>query len=155
MTIDNVTPFVGPPTPPPTETLETIFGHDAYKLRFCAEWRAHRAQQEKNWALEELASGFGHLESGDLDLSPLEQMGSLEHPIAGFEPCTALLACELLRICTTILAKQKEDPEHIMASGPVLEIIRNVVKALEHLPGNTRIGPQTAKPSAVHTTQGE
>jgi hypothetical protein len=148
MTTDNVTPFQGPTgTPPPTETLETLFGHDAYKLRICAEWRALRARQEENWAREELASGFGHLESGDLDLSPLQQMGSLEQHIAGFEPRTALLACELLRVCTTILARQKEDPECVMAQGPVLEIIRNVLEALRHLDGNTRIGPQTAEPA--------
>ena len=31
-------------------------------LRMCAEWRAQRAQQEKNWAAHDVASGWGYLE---------------------------------------------------------------------------------------------
>ena len=72
-------------------------------------------------------------------------MQALEYHLARFKPRTALLACELLGVCTTILARRKEDPEHVMAHGPVLKIIRNVVKALRSLEGDTRIGPKPAK----------
>jgi len=145
MTIDTVTPSVERTrTPPPPDTLENHFGHDAWKLRICAEWRALRAQQEKNWAEYEVASGWGHLEDRraqrGLDLKPLELMVALERHLAGFEPCTVLLARELLGVCTTILARQKEEPEHVMGQGPVLEIIRNVFEALQFLDGETRLG---------------
>jgi len=155
MTIDNVTSFVGPTgTPPPPETLEDHFGNDAWMLRICAKWRALRAQQEKNWAENEVATGWGSLKSCDFDRTPLEQMAALQHHLAGFKPRTVLLARELLRICMTILARQKEDPEHVMADGPILEIVRNVVAALEFLDNETRLGPETDESSEIISTPG-
>lgn len=37
------------------DTLKSRFGDDEYLLKWCAEWRAARAQQEKNWAEHSLA----------------------------------------------------------------------------------------------------
>jgi hypothetical protein len=57
------------------------------------------------------------------------------------KPRTMLLARELLGVCITILAH--EDPEGTLAEGPVLEIVRNVVEALEHCKAEMRIGPKS------------
>jgi hypothetical protein len=42
------------PRVPPT--LER-FGEDAWGLKLCGEWRAARAQQQRNWAEHKLATG--------------------------------------------------------------------------------------------------
>ena len=124
------------------QTLQDHFGSDDWILKMCAEWRAARAQQQKNWAEHELATGWGCLpdEGALLDLEPLSRMQDLEYHIAQSEPRTILLARELLGICVTILAHQYENPEHTLSDGPVLEIVRNVVKSLEALSSRTPIG---------------
>ena len=59
-------------------------------------------------------------------------MHSVESTLSIVEPRTAGLAVELLRICTTILSH--DDPKGTLADGPVLEIVRNVMRSLERLP---------------------
>lgn len=123
-------------------TLKDVFGDDDWLLKVCAEWRAARAQQEKNWTEHELATGFGYLPDRDIDLDrePLRRMRQLEYHLAMCEPRTIMLARQLLRMCVTILAHQQEDPEHTFSEGPVLDIVRNVLKALDELDGDTVIG---------------
>jgi hypothetical protein len=130
-----------PPTPP--ESLDTKFGDDGWLLKWCAEWRMARAQQQKNWAEHELGNGWGHLEdSVKLDLSPLHRMHQLEFHLSQCKPRTILLARELLGICVTILAHQNEDPDHTLSQGPVLEIVRNVIASLEFQKADMRVGPK-------------
>jgi hypothetical protein len=129
----------GPAQPP-----KSIFGRDDFLLRQCAEWRAARAQQQKNWAEHEAATMWGTLPDDDikLDLEPLGRMKEIENLLAEIgKPRTMLLARELLGVCITILAH--EDPEGTLAEGPVLEIVRNVVEALEHCKAEMRIGPKS------------
>ena len=59
-------------------------------------------------------------------------MHQLEELLSMAKPRTMLLARELLGICVTILAYEGEDPEGMLAQGPVLEIVRNVISSLEH-----------------------
>jgi hypothetical protein len=108
----------------------------------CAEWRAARAQQQKNWAEHELAAGWGYLPDKGIELSlePLDKMHELEYHLSRTEPRTILLARELLGVCVTILAHETEDPEHILAQGPVLDIVRNVIKSLDTMNGDMPIG---------------
>jgi hypothetical protein len=111
----------------------------------CAEWRAARAQQQKNWAEHELAAGWGHLpDKGiDLNLEPLERMQEMEYHLSRME--TILLARELLGVCVTILAYEHEDPEHVLAQGPVLDIVRNVIKSLDAMNGDMPIGDEARR----------
>jgi len=97
---------------------------------------------QKNWALYELAHGWGHLpeKDADADKEPLDRMNALEGYLSICQPRTVLLARELLRMCVTTLAHAHEDPESTLAQGPVLEIIRNVITALEPMPDATPIG---------------
>lgn len=131
-----------PAPPKKAPTLETHFGNDHWILEMCAKWRAARAQQQKNWAEHELATGWGYLKDSGipLDMEPLRRMGQFEKQLACSEPRTILLAREMLGVCVTILAYQNEDPEGALAQGPVLEIVRSVVKSLEYVDGNTPIG---------------
>jgi len=123
------------------ETLDSLFGRaDAFGLRTCARWRMVRAQQNINWAKNDEDGGYGFLMSGGgLDLKPLEEMHECEYSLASLEPKTMKLATELLGVCITVLAAQLEDPETVMGSGPVLEIIRNVKNGLENMPGQTKL----------------
>jgi hypothetical protein len=136
-----------PPPASKTPTLKEKFGYaDAAWLKMCAEWRAARAQMQKNWAEYDLAIGWGTLPHDfvKLDTSPLDRIKELEYFLAQAKPQTALLARELLRIAVTILAYQGEDPdpETYFGNGPVLEIARNVLAALEHCEAEMRVGPK-------------
>jgi hypothetical protein len=75
-----------------------------------------------------------------LDHKPLERMQELEYHLAKWKPRTMLLARQLLGMCVTILAY--EDRESVLADGPVLDIIRNVISSLEFCKGEMRIGPK-------------
>jgi hypothetical protein len=121
-----------------------IFGNDDWLLRMCTQWRAARAQQQKNWAEHEEATMFGFLDDRHikLDTDPLCRMKQLECDIADMEPRTIILARELLGVAATILAHSIEHPEATLSDGPILEIIVNVKNALEHCDGKMPIGPK-------------
>ncbi len=134
------------PLPPAgtTKPPKSIFGDDEWLLRMCAEWRAARAHQQKNWAEHELATMYGTLPDAHikLDMEPLDRMHELEYHLSQAKPRTVLLARELLGIAVTILAHAGEDPEATLAQGPVLDIVRNVVEGLNYCKGEMRIGPK-------------
>jgi hypothetical protein len=136
-----------PPTAPPKpETLRTHFA-DAYLLEMTAVWRASRAQMQKNWACHEIATGYGWLDDRiKLDREPLETMLTMESRLAECEPRTMLAAREMLRMCVTILAMQVEDPQHTMAQGPILEIIRNVLTSLDAVKSDLPVGNAALPP---------
>ncbi len=127
-----------------TPSLRDYFGDDDWLLALCAQWRAARAQQQKNWAEHALATGWGTLPDADieLDLDPLARMRELQSQLENVEPRTILLARELLRIALTILVHQREDAESPLSDGPVLDVVRNVLSSLDWLPGETRLGPE-------------
>ena len=121
------------------ETLTSKFGdYDAAYLEWCANWRILRAQQQINWAKHDLATGWGILpaEGIGLSLDPLDQLRALEDRLVTVTPRTVLLAREMLGICVTILAHP--EPEANLAKGPVLEIIKNVLAALDQMSAETR-----------------
>jgi hypothetical protein len=124
----------------PAQPPKSKFGNDEPYLKFCAEWRAARAQQEKNWAEHEAATMWGTLPDAhlDLDTKPLTHMKELEDILGEVEPRTMLLARELLGIAITILAH--ENRESYLAQGPLLDILRNVVQSLEYCKGEMRFG---------------
>jgi hypothetical protein len=63
-------------------------------------------------------------------------MHEIEYYLATIgQPRTVLCARELLGIAVTILAHENEDPESTLSQGPVLDIVRNVVKAMEEIDG--------------------
>jgi hypothetical protein len=135
-----------PPPPSSKPTLKDKFGdHDAFCLKLCAEWRAARAQLQKNWAEQELATMWGTSDdamTNHSDTKPLDQIEDLENLLAQAKPRTALLARELLRVALAILASRHEDPdpENCLGMGPVIEIVRNVMASLEHCEPEMRIG---------------
>jgi hypothetical protein len=136
------------PSPPNGQppTLDDIFGDDASYLRFVGQWRAARAQQQKNWAEHDVAAGRGTLPSAQLarpDLSPLERMRELERHLAEVKPHTMLLVYELLGMCATILAY--EHPKDELARGPVLDIVRNVMSSLGSCKPEMRIRRASAE----------
>jgi hypothetical protein len=144
--MSDVVDFKPPPKGPPKEpTLKDKFGEmDAYYLKWCAEWRAARAQMQKNWAEHDLAAGWGTLSDVGikLDSDPLDRMKELEWHLGQAKPQTMLLARELLRMAVTILAYTGENPDSTLGNGPVLEIVRNVLVSLEDCKAEMRIGPK-------------
>jgi hypothetical protein len=114
---------------------------DDWILKMCIEWRVARLEQQKNWALHELATMWGTLPDREikLDLEPLRRMQEFESRLSAPEPRTMLCARELLGVVNTILAHAVEDPEATLASGPVLEIVRNVTEALGHCEHEMRL----------------
>lgn len=130
---------VGPAKPPKSKLAD-----DYYLLKWCTEWRAARAQQQKNWAEHELATMWDTVPNDniELDTEPLGKMKDLQEILATDvgRPHTLLGARELLGVVVTILAH--EDPGSTMAKGPLLEIVRNVVSALEFQKAEMRIGPK-------------
>ena len=109
---------------------------DEWLLKLCAEWRACRAQMEKNWAEHDIATMWGTLPDAHINLSfaPHAQMQKIESIlVSAGPPRTVESARELLGIVLAILAQRQLDPEHVFADGPVLEIVRNVHKALAEL----------------------
>jgi len=131
----------------PAEWPKSKFGNDEWLLKLCAEWRAARAQQQKNWAEHKAATMWGTLpddHSPELDLSPLERVKEIENLLAEIgKPQTMLLARELLGVCVTILAHAYEDRESAFAQGPVLEILRNVLDSFQWCEADMQIGPET------------
>jgi hypothetical protein len=108
---------------------------DEWLLKWCAEWRVARAQQLRNWAEHEAATMWGTLPDKGihLDTKPLHQMKELESLISEMKPETLHCAREMLGVVITILAY--EDPKGTLAEGPLLDIVRNVVNALEEIDG--------------------
>jgi hypothetical protein len=136
--------FVKPAKQAQTKTpLEDCFGDDACFLKICAEWRLARAQMQLNWANHHVATGWGHLSDAgiDLDSTPLDAMCNYENVLARIKPSTVMLARELLGVCVTILSH--EDPKSVLAEGPVVEILRNVVKSLDWMNGTMPIGERS------------
>ena len=133
--MSDVLEFPSPPLPP-YEPPKSKLGHDETWLRFCAEWRALRAQQQKNWALRNLDTMFGMRTDRDipLDTEPLDKMKELEYHIGEMKPRTMLLARQLLRVAITILAHRSEDPnpQSYLGNGLVLDILHNVLDSLEY-----------------------
>jgi hypothetical protein len=123
------------------ELLKPKYGDvDSVYLRYCAEWRILRAQQQLNWAKHEYETGWGSLPDRDrdieLDTTPLFRMKELENILGDIEPQTVLGA---IGICVTILSH--EYPEEKLGHGPILEIVKNVLAALQHLPDEARFEP--------------
>jgi hypothetical protein len=128
----------GQPTVPPTTPAER--GIEAMILGFCADWKVARAKQEIEWAEDMRATEWGYKPSDHkLSMNPLDQMLECEGRLAMSEPPDARTACALLHIAVEILACQHVDRESYFANGPVLEIVRNVLRCLERLPGDTRL----------------
>ena len=121
--------------------LRTHYGDDACYIEACARWRVLRAQQQINWAMDELQTGWGSFPDDDigLDTNPLFKMRDIENMLADVTPRSALLAQELLGICVTILSCQGDASAPVLGEGPVLEILRNVNTAITLLPHDTKL----------------
>jgi len=130
------------PLPPPTAPPASKLVIDETLLEMCAMWRAKRAEQQKNWAELDLASMYGTRAAPPADLSPLHQMQQLESHLADVQPRTMLLAREMLRMVVTILIDEMENPESVLADGPALKLVQNVLSSLAYCRGDMRIGPR-------------
>jgi hypothetical protein len=127
---NNITKFPPPQTPPAKLEDEWIF-------RAVCNWKIARAKQQIAWAEHEQATLLGHRSDKgiSLDLGPLDEMQTIEFHLSRFVPDTVLTARALLGMAVEIMAYESVDPEHHFANGPVLDIVRNCLRALEHLDG--------------------
>ena len=123
---------------------------DDWFLKWIAEWRLMRYRQEIAWTEHNWRTRWGTRDDRDIPLVDTEsldrmrapadcdRMSELQERFMMFEPRSALAARELLGV---VLAYDKRDPGATLAQGPLLEIVRNVMKALGWLKWDTYIGP--------------
>ena len=129
---------------------------DDWFLKWIAEWRLMRYRQEIAWTEHNWRTRWGTRDDRDIppvDTESLDRMSELQERFMMFEPRSALAARELLGVAVEILAYDKRDPGATLAQGPLLEIVRNVMKALGWLKWDTYIGPpdeQRRKASVQH-----
>lgn len=121
-------------------------GSDDFILRLIAEWRVARYQQQIIWAQHEQKTVYGHVDGVEpVDTTNLDKMCECEWYLAGLRPTHALAAQQLLDVAVEMLAHQHIDTESTLASGPALEIIKNVKSSLEFIDGTKRLLPNNAK----------
>lgn len=123
--------------------------NDTLVLQIAANWRFARAQAMVCWADHDVKGLFGLREHRAADVGEcINTMTRSLSLLATFEPKSARGAREVLRIAVEILAYREIDPEATLAEGPVLQILRNVLKASEWLDGNTPLGPEQSAEAA-------
>lgn len=113
-------------------------GRDEEFIKMCADWHVARAQQKLNWSQNDAATMFGSRGLGTVNTEPLERMKKLEEILAEVKPRTVLLAQQMLGIAATILSHDERDS--VMAEGPILQIVRNVTKALDYCKADAKVG---------------
>lgn len=106
-------------------------------LQLIGDWRIHRAQQLLNWAQFDLRESLDD-QDNKADTDPLEMMKTLEDVLSRGRPKSMRGAIKILEVAHTILSY--EHPEDYMADGPVVEILRNVIRALEYCDAGEPIG---------------
>lgn len=106
-------------------------------LQLIGDWRIHRAQQLLNWAQFDLRESLDD-QDNKADTDPLEMMKTLEDVLSRGRPKSMRGAIKMLEVAHTILSY--EHPEDYMADGPVVEILRNVIRALEYCDAGEPIG---------------
>lgn len=110
-------------------------------LRSVTEWRIARAQQQIEWAKSTHANAYTNSQVDyPCSLEWLDRMREAENFLAQFEPGNIMAAWAMLEVAIEILAHEAIDPEATLASGPVGDIVRNVLRALESVKGDTPIG---------------
>jgi hypothetical protein len=137
---DNVIRFHGGKPEHPSEDPSELADH--YLLTACENWQEARGQQMAEWARHEKASQWGRNDDSPLDFDALGRMHSAEHVLSGMEPRTAGGAQRMLEVAIEITAYREIDPEHTFADGPVLEIMRNVRRALARVDSELPLGPK-------------
>ena len=100
-----------------------------------AEWKIARAKQAISWAEHNKATLGGLGSEAELDTTALDEMQTIEFHLGSFVPGTVLTARAMLEMAIDILAYHGIDPEHVFATGPVLDIVRNCLTAFETLDG--------------------
>jgi len=139
----NVIDFTQPPQPPGEKSDE--FNDEI--LRMVRDWRVSRAMQQVACAERDFASAYDHLEIDDLPPSLgwkwLERMRQCEGILADLPPKNMLSVRAMLEVVIQIMGHGAIDEESPLAEGPVLEILKNILGALEWVPAETRTcGPK-------------
>ena len=97
------------------------------------------------WARAKVKSCMGTIDTmpDEYVTDAVASMQYLEGLLSGWEPTTTYGAQALLEVAVEILAKRQVDPQHTLSNGPVLEIMANVMHALEH--GDFHLKPAQAE----------
>lgn len=66
-----------------------------------------------------------------------QQTRACEDELCIAEPVTAREAVDLLSVANVMLSTKEADPDRMLAGGPALPILRNVLRALQHTPEET------------------
>lgn len=122
--------------PPPAVAPRTP--QQQHLLQCCAEWRLARAEVEKACAETELDYLDGMKRANSHDHMPaFERMKVCEDELCIAEPDTARAAAALLGVANVMLSTKEADPDRMLAGGPALPILRNVLRALRDTPEDT------------------
>jgi hypothetical protein len=115
--------------------------HITWFLQVVTDWHVGRAQQEIEWAENNLANRWGTIKDPEgapnLTLKGLNQMHLAEEHLGMDHPKNMVCVRAALEIVVKILAHREIDPDSHFANGPVLEMVRNALDALSWVPGET------------------
>lgn len=137
--------------PAPEAHLPPALQADRGLLEMIGDWRIHRAQQTLVWAQNEQRESLGDT-SYEVDTNELGMMKTLEDLIGAAEPKSMRAVVKMLGVAHTILSH--EDPKAYMADGPVVEILRNVIEALEYCDSGEPVGQYRLKTRNRHIDDG-
>ena len=106
---------------------------DDLLLGIVGVWKLSRAELHLKWADFDYRSKFctnEDVEGCSLG-NQFSQIAGAEGQMVSLQPCTTVGCQHLLEAVVDILQERQRNPESNLGKGPVLELILNVVRALE------------------------
>lgn len=110
-------------------------GHlDDTILGLVGVWKLARSELRLTWADYDYRFRFYTIEDAESCTfgDQFAQIGSAEGHLAQCQPRTTLGCQHILEAVVDILQERQRDPDHTLANGPVIELILNVIRALEY-----------------------
>jgi hypothetical protein len=102
-------------------------------LSILGVWKLTRAEMRLSWADFDYRSKFCTIEGaeGCSFENQFEKIASAEGYLISSQPRTTVGCQHMLEAVVDILQERLRDPENNLAKGPVIELILNVIRALE------------------------
>lgn len=109
---------------------------DELLLGTLGAWKLARAELRLSWAAFDYQSKFCTNEEAEgCDLGEIgdqfSQMRQAENQMVLSQPCTTVGCQHILEAVVDILQERQRSPDKNLGKGPVIELILNVVRALE------------------------
>jgi hypothetical protein len=102
-------------------------------LSILGVWKLARAELRLSWADYDYRSKFCTIEAAEECEfeNQFDQIASAEERLISYQPKTTLGCQHMLEAVVDILQERQRNPENNLGKGPVIELILNVIRALE------------------------